>query len=184
MDLRRDLDAFAFLIALGALGAAAVAFVAQRNGAALVMCAICLAGLVLGRLAGVTGAALLVVGLGLTAILWMVWIDPPAGPRVTSSIGHVAGGALAGWALALTMRPRLGPELWRFAALIGVIALTGVWELAELIGDSLLDTGLIPNLRDSAEDVVFGIAGGLCAIVLVGLLPGSRGERADPRADG
>jgi len=184
MELRRELDTLAFLIALGVLAAAAAAFASQRNGAAVLMCAICLTGLMLGRLAGVSGPALLTVGLGLAAILWMVWIDPPASSRKTSALAHLAGGALAGWALALTLRPRLTAELWPFAALACVVALTGVWEAAEWVGDRAIDTGLNPNARHSAEDVFFGTCGGIGAIVLVGLLTRRRDKLPERRDDG
>ena len=184
MELRRELDTVAFLIAVGALTATAAVFAAQRNGAAVLMGAMCLAGLVLGRFAGISGPALLTVALGLAAILWMVWIDPPASNRKTSALAHLAGGALAGWALGLTLRPHFGMQLWPFAALACVVVLTGVWELAEWLGDGVLDTGLNPNVRHSAEDVFFGTCGGIAAIVLVGLVSQRGQRRPERRGDG
>jgi hypothetical protein len=154
------LDALAFVAALAALGAATLWFFAERNGAAVVMCSILLAGLVAGRIARIPGRVLLPVALGLALILWMVWIDPPAGPRKTSALAHAGGGALAGWALATTLRARLTWPAASFAAIIGVLVLAGVWEVAEWIGDRALDTALVPSGRDSAEDILFGCVGG------------------------
>jgi hypothetical protein len=49
-----------------------------------------------------------------------------------------------------------------------VIVLTFVWELGEFAGDRLFDTALIPSKRDSAEDILFGTAGGLVGITFAG----------------
>ena len=175
MELRRsELDAAAFMLALAAIGLAALAFLATRNGAALVMCAILLAGLVAGRLIGVAGTTLLFAALVLGAVLWIVWIDPVAGPRRTSAIAHGTGGALAGWALGQTLRRR-GWRLWAEAAFVAVVALTIGWELAEWAGDRALDTSLVPNRTDSALDVFFGCLGGLAGVGVAGLLS-SRGD--------
>lgn len=160
MELRRsELDGIAFGLALGALGAATLAFLVTRNGAALVMCGLCLTGLLVGRFAGVPGPHLLLVALGLSWILWIVWVDPVAGPRKTSAAAHFGGGALVGWALAEALRRR-GFGAWVPMALAGVLVLAMTWEIGELIGDVLLDTALIPDLGDSAVDVLFGCAGG------------------------
>ncbi len=45
-----------------------------------------------------------------------------------------------------------------------MLVLALVWELGEYAGDRLFDTALIPNKRDSAEDILFGTAGGLVGI--------------------
>jgi hypothetical protein len=170
VELRRsELDAAAFLLALAAIGLASLAFLATRNGAALVMCAILLAGLVAGRLIGIAGVTLLLVALGLGAVLWIVWIDPVAGPRRTSAIAHGAGGALAGWALGQTLRCR-GWRLWAEAAMLAVVALTIGWEVAEWAGDRVLDTALVPNRADSALDILFGCLGGLAGVGVAGLI--------------
>lgn len=170
MELRQpQIDALAFALALGALGAAALAFASARNGAALVMVGLCLAGLVAGRIAGVSGRVLLAVSLGLLVILWAVWIDPPTTARRTSSLAHAGGGALAGWALATTLHRRRWPA-WGLAALSGVLALTVAWEVGEWVGDKLLTTALIPSRIDSAFDILFGSLGGVCGVALAGLL--------------
>ena len=175
MELRRhELDNAAFLLALAAIGLASLAFIATRNGAALVMCAILLAGLVAGRLVGVAGTTLLLVALVLGVVLWFVWIDPVAGPRRTSAIAHGTGGALVGWALGQTLRRR-GVRFWAEVALLAVVALTVGWEIAEWAGDRVLDTALVPNRADSALDIFFGCFGGLAGIGIAGLL--SRGDR-------
>jgi len=165
MELSRHrLDGLAFAAALAALGVATLFFLAERNGAAVVMCSILLSGLVAARAVRVPGRVLLPVALGLAVILWMVWVDPPAGPRKTSALAHAGGGALAGWALATTLRARLSWPAAALAAIIGVLVLAGVWEVAELVGDRVLDTALIPDRRDSALDVFFGGIGGMLGV--------------------
>ncbi len=166
---RQRVDTLAFALALAALVAAGFGFAAARNGAALVMSAICVAGLIAGRLAGISGGVTLAVALGLVAILWMVWVDPLSTPRRTNVLAHSAGGALAGWALATTLLRRRWPG-WAVAAMIGVLALTVAWELGELAGDRILDTALLPSWRDSAYDIFFGCLGGAAGIAGARLL--------------
>jgi hypothetical protein len=118
---------------------------------------------------GVPGRVLLPVAVGLMVILWMVWIDPPAGSRKTSARAHAIGGALAGWAVIEALRHRIRD--WFAVALLAlslVIAVTVLWELGEYAGDGLFDTALIPNRRDSAEDILFGTAGGVVGITFAG----------------
>jgi hypothetical protein len=171
MELRRQgIDALAFAAALATLIATTLWFVADRNGAAVVMCGLCLVGIVGGRIAGISGPTLLGVALGLAVILWLVWVHPPGGPRRTSALAHGAGGALAGWAFAVTLRRRLRWPEWGIAALAGVLVLTVVWELGEYLGDRVLDTSLIASKSDSAFDIFFGAFGGTAAIVLTALL--------------
>ncbi len=148
-----------------------IGFVSERNGAAAIMCAMCLAGLVAGRFAGVPGSVLLPVAFGLVVVLWMVWIDPPVGPRKTSALAHAIGGTLAGWALVEALRHRIRD--WFLVALLAlsvVIVLTLVWEFGEYAGDRVFDTALIPNKRDSAEDILFGTAGGLVGTTFASLV--------------
>ena len=45
-----------------------------------------------------------------------------------------------------------------------VIVLTLIWELGEYAGDRLFGTALNPSKRNSAEDILFGTAGGLVGI--------------------
>jgi hypothetical protein len=164
---RVDLLAFATAVALVAW--AAIGFVFQGNGAATVMCAMCLAGLVAGRAVGVPGRVLLPVAFGLMVVLWMVWIDPPAGSRKTSALAHAIGGALVGWVLIDALRHRIRD--WFAVALLALslaIAATLLWELGEYAGDLLFDTALIPHWRDSAEDILFGTAGGVVGITFAG----------------
>jgi hypothetical protein len=163
--LRPRLDPLAFALALALVAWSAIGFVSERNGAAAIMCAMCLAGLVGGRIVGVPGRVLLPVAFGLMVVLWMVWIDPPASARKTSALAHAIGGTLAGWALVEALR-RQGRD-WLLVALLAlsvVIFLTLVWEFGEYAGDRLFDTALIPNKRDSAEDILFGTVGGLVGI--------------------
>jgi hypothetical protein len=165
--LRPRLDLLAFALALAVVAWLAIAFVSERNGAATIMCAMCLAGLVAGRIAGVPGRVLLPVAIGLTLVLWLVWIDSPVGPHKTSALAHAVGGTLAGWGLVEALRHRIrDPLSVALLALSAVIALTLVWELGEYGGDRLLDTALQPSTRDSMEDIVVGTAGGLVGITL------------------
>lgn len=167
---RRDIDWLAFSLALAALAAISGAFIAQRNGAAAVMCAICLAALVLGRLIGIPGRVLLPVALGLAVLLYVVWIaDLPISPRKVTSAAHATGGLLVGWAFAELLRRRIDWPGWAVAALAAVFALTVTWEIGEMIGDRLLDTGLIPDRRDSAFDIAFGCLGASVSIAAVAL---------------
>jgi hypothetical protein len=167
---RLDLLAFAFALALVAWPA--IRFVSERNGAAAIMCAMCLAGLVAGRIVGVPGRVLLPVAFGLMVVLWMVWIgDVPVGPRKTSALAHAIGGTLAGWALVEVLRHRIRDLLLvALLALATVIVLTLIWELGEYVGDRLFDTALIPRKRDSAEDILFGTFGGLVGITFGGVI--------------
>ena len=167
--LRPRIDRLAFAGALAVLALAAITFVAERNGAATIMCAMCLAGLVAGRIVGVPGRVLLPVAVGLTVVLWLIWIDSPVGWRKTSALAHAVGGTLAGWALVEALRSRIRhPVAVALLALSTVIALTLAWELGEYMGDRLLGTALQPNMRDSTEDVVFGTFGGLVGISFAG----------------
>jgi hypothetical protein len=145
-------------------------FFGARNGAAVVMCALCLTGLLAARLAGFSNRALVPLTAGLVVLLWWVWVDPPAGPRVTSTIAHATGGALAGWALAEFLRGRLASPGWIVVALAAVLALGIAWEIGEYLGDRLLDTALIPDRRDSALDIFFGTLGGAFAVGVAALL--------------
>ena len=166
MDSRRPRpDVLALPLALDLAGWPAIAFVSERSGSATIMCAMCLAGLVAGRIVGVPGRVLLPVAFGLVVVLWMVWIDPPASSWETSALAHAIGGALVGWALVEALRPRLRD--WLPVALVAlslVILLTIVWELGEYAGDRLFGTSLIPSTADSAEDILLGTVGGLAGI--------------------
>jgi len=133
------------------------------------MCGICLAGAVAGRVARVPGPVMLAVALGVLAILWMVWVDPPTSSRRTSALAHAGGGALAGWALATTLLAR-GRRYWAVGALVGILALTVIWEIGELVGDEIFDTALIPKASDSAEDILFGCFGGIAGIATARVL--------------
>jgi uncharacterized protein (DUF697 family) len=165
------LDLLAFGLALALVAWPAIGFVSEHNGAAAIMCAMCLAGLVAGRMVGVPGRVLLPVALGLTLVLGLIWIDSPVGPRKTSAIAHAIGGTLAGWALVEALRRRIrDPLTVALVALSAVIALTLAWELGEYVGDRLLETSLQPNRRDSAEDIFFGTAGGLVGITFGGIV--------------
>ena len=67
----------ALLAALGVLALLSLAFVETRNGAALVMCALCFAGLIAARVAGFSNRALVPVAVGLIAILGVVVLAVP-----------------------------------------------------------------------------------------------------------
>jgi hypothetical protein len=175
---RPRLDLLAFALALALVAWPTIGFVGERNGAAAIMCAMSLAGLVAGRIVGVPGRVLLPVAFGLTVVLWIVWVDPLASPRKTSALGHAIGGTLAGWALVEALRHRIGN--WLSVALLAlstIIVITLVWELGEYAGDRLLDTTLKPNKRDSAEDIFFGTAGGLVGITFAGVVAFLRAPR-------
>ena len=175
MDASRlRIDLFAF--ALGALALLTASFFGARNSGAVLMCALCFAGLLAARLAGFSNRALVPVALGLVVLLWMVWIDPPASSRKTSAIAHFAAGALAGWALAEFLRARISWPAWGVVALVAVGALTIAWELGEYAGDRILDTALQASKTDSALDIFFGSLGGGATVALAWLLAPRRAE--------
>ncbi len=165
MDGRRPrLDLFAF--ALGALALLTVAFFSARNGAALIMCSHLLAGLVCGRLVGLSNRALVPVALGFIVLLYLVWVNPPfdSEDHRNSALVHGLGGVLIGWAAAEYLRGRVAWPLWAIGAVGVVLGLTVVWEIGEYLGDRILDTALIPSKRDSAIDISFGTLGGACGV--------------------
>ena len=168
MDASRfRIDSFAF--ALGGLALLTLAFVVERNGAAVIMCGLCFAGLLTARGIGFSGQALVPLALGLVVILLMVW-SAPLSSWQTSTLAHLAGGALMGWVLAEFLRARFGWPLWALVALAGVCTLTVVWELGEYLGDRTFETSLVPNRRDSAFDIFFGSLGGAIGIGVIWLL--------------
>lgn len=169
MDLRH-LRIDSYLFGALVLAATTLGFVVAQNGAATVMGAMCIGGLIAGRLAGAPNRALVPLAFGLAAILWMVWIEPPAGPRRTTTLAHFAGGALVGWGLAEWMRGRLASSAWPLAAAAGVVVAAVLWEVAEWRADTWLGTGMVPSLRDSVLDVGFGALGGVVGIAISWLL--------------
>jgi hypothetical protein len=163
---RPQLDLLAFAIALALLAWAAASFVSAHNAAASVMCAMCLAGLVGGRVVGVPGRVLAIVALGLVFALWIIWVDRPGDPVTRSALAHGTGGIVAGWAIVEAARR---PSNWAAIAavtLAGVVVIGMLWELGELIGDQVFDTSLIPKVGDSAADITFGTLGGAVGIAL------------------
>jgi hypothetical protein len=176
---RPRLDLVAFSLSLALVAWLALNFVSERNGAGAIMCAICLAGLVGGWIVRVPGTVLLAVAVGLTAVLWMVWVDPPAGGRKTSALAHTTGGVIVGWACVETVRRRLhNPLSMAILALSLVLVLTVLWEVGEYVGDRLLDTALVPSKRDSAEDVFFGTLGGSIGVAFASVV--SQWRRGGP----
>jgi hypothetical protein len=164
---RPQLDLLAFAIALALLAWAAASFVSAHNAAASVMCAMCLAGLVGGRVVGVPGRVLAIVALGLVFALWIIWVDRPGDPVTRSALAHGTGGIVAGWAIVEAARRRTSN--WAAIAavtLAGVVVIGMLWELGELIGDQVFDTSLIPKAGDSAADITFGTLGGAVGIAL------------------
>jgi hypothetical protein len=172
VDTRRPrLDLLAFAVALALVACPTVGFVATQNGGAAIMCAMCLAGLVAGRIVGVPGRVLLPVAFGILVVLSLIWIDSPIGPRKTSAVAHAIVGTLVGWGLVETLRHRIRGRLSvALLALSVVIVLTVVWELGEYAGDRLLGTALNPSKRNSAEDILFGTAGGLVGIAFASVV--------------
>jgi hypothetical protein len=168
---RPRLDLLAFALALALVAFPAIGFVAERNGGAAIMCTMCLAGLVAGRIVGVPGRVLLPVAFGILVALALIWIDSPVGWRKSSAIAHAIGGTLTGWAVVETLRHRIRDRLTvALLALLAVIVLTLVWELGEYAGDRLFGTALNPRWGDSVEDILFGTAGGLVGITFASVV--------------
>jgi hypothetical protein len=171
-DRRLHLDLFVFMLALGAVGVMTLSFFSSRNGAALVMCGICIAGLVAARLIGFSNRALVPAAAGFVVLLYLVWINPPFdSDHRTSALAHGVGGLLVGWAVAEYLRGRIEWPLWAIGAVAVVLGLTVLWEFGEYLGDRVLDTALIPNKRDSAVDIAFGTLGGAFGVMLASLVP-------------
>ncbi|MFI5122352.1 MAG: hypothetical protein ACHQJ5_05610 [Vicinamibacteria bacterium] len=167
---RLRLDLFAF--ALGALALLTYGFFAARNGGAVIMCGLCLGGLVVARLAGFSNRALVPLAFGLVVLLWLVWVNPPPlTDHQTSALAHGSGGLLVGWAVSEYLRGRVEWPLWAIGAVAVVFGLTVLWELGELLGDRAFDTALIPSKRDSAFDIAFGTLGGAVGVLIASLLP-------------
>jgi hypothetical protein len=168
--LRPRLDVVAFSVALALVACPTILFVSERNGGAAIMCAMCLAGLVAGRIVGVPGRVLLPVALGILVVLTLIWIDSPVGPHKTSATAHAIVGTLVGWGVVETLRHRISDRVSvALLALAVVIVLTLVWEFGEYAGDRLFDTALVPRTRDSVEDILFGTAGGVVGITVAGI---------------
>jgi hypothetical protein len=172
VDTRRPrLDRYAFALALVVVAWPAIGFAADGNGAAAIMSAMCFAGLLAGRLVGLPGWVLLSVAFGLAAVLWLLWIDSPVGWRKTSALAHTIGGALAGWALVEGLTRRIGKgRAMALLAVSAVVALAVVWELGEWLADRLFDTALRPKKRDSVEDILFGVAGGVLGVAIASVV--------------
>jgi hypothetical protein len=170
MDGRRlRLDPFAF--ALGALSLLTLGFFTARNGAAVVMCGLCFAGLLAARVVGFSNRALVPLALGLVVLLWVLWVNPPAlTSHQTSALAHASGGVLVGWAVSEYLRGRVEWPLWAIGAVAVVFGLTVLWELGELIGDRALDTALIPSKGDSALDISYGTLGGAAGVLVASLV--------------
>ena len=169
---RLRIDLFAF--ALGALALLTLSFFSSRNGAALVMCAIVITGLVAARFMGFSNRALVPVAAGFIVLLYLVWINPPwdaASDQRNSALIHGIGGVLVGWAIAEYLRGRIEWPLWAIGGVAVVFGLTVVWEIGEYLGDRVLDTALIPSKRDSAVDIAFGTLGGGLGVALAALVP-------------
>ena len=164
-----------FACALGGLALLTLAFVVERNGAAVMMCGLCFAGLLTALGVGFSGRALVPLVAGLVVILVMIW-SAPLSAWPTGTLAHLGGGALVGWVLAEFLRSRFGWPLWALVVLAGVCTLSVVWELGEYLGDRAFETALIPNRRDSALDIFYGSLGGAIGMGVAWLLL-LRGQR-------
>jgi hypothetical protein len=177
MDGRRlRLDPFAF--ALGALSLLTLGFFAARNGAAVIMCSLCFAGLAAARIFGFSNRALVPLAGGLVAILFILWVgDPlPLTSHQLSAFAHASGGVLVGWAVSEYLRGRVGWPTWAIAAMGVVFGLTVLWELGEYVGDRVLNTALETSKTDSALDITFGTFGGAVGTFIATLVPSKLGR--------
>ena len=179
MNARRLLiDPFAF--ALGALALLTYAFYADRNGAAVLMCALALAGVLAARLAGFSNRALVPLAAGLVVLLWVLWVNPPplstrsdqrAGARHGRAFRWLGGlGVPAGPSRVADVGGRRGRRRPRPLRPLG----------ARLLGDRALGTALVPSERDSVLDIAFGTLGGTTGTFLATLLPARRRALAWP----
>ena len=174
MDGRRlRIDLFAF--SLGALSLLTAGFFYARNGAAVIMCSLCFAGLIVARVVGFSNRALVPLAAGLVVLLWVLWVEaPPLSSHQLSAIAHGTGGILVGWAVSEFLRGRVGWPVWAIGAVAVVFGLTILWEVGEWAGDRVLQTALIPNASDSALDITFGTLGGAVGTVIAAVVPSAR----------
>ena len=173
MEGRLRIDPFAF--GLGALVLLTLGFVGARNGAAVIMCSLCLAGLIGARVIGFSSRALAPPAAGLTLLLWIVWLHPPdLTTHQTSALIHGIGGVLVGWAVSEYLRSRIPWPLWAIGAVAIVFGLTVLWELGEWLGDREFDTALNATKRDSAIDISFGTLGGSLGTLVAACVPAPR----------
>lgn len=169
-ESRIRLDPFA--VSLAALAVLTYAFVERRNGAAVIMCATCIGGLVAGRVVGFSNRSLVPLALGLIVVLAVVWAEVlPVSADANSAIAHASGGLLAGWAISEYLRDRYVWALWPLAVLLAVFGLTLLWEVSEYVGDKAFHTALIPSRSDSINDVIFGTLGGMAGMLVSALFP-------------
>src|SRR5262245_23878963 len=111
MERRLRIDAFAF--ELGALALLTLGFVEARNGGAVIMCSLCLAGLITARLLGFSNRALVPLTGGLVVLLWVAWVHPPdLTAHQSSALIHGIGGVLVGWAVSEYLRGKVDWPLW------------------------------------------------------------------------
>jgi hypothetical protein len=167
-----------FVLALGLLAALGTAFYLHRNGGAVIMCAIAGAGLIGGRIIGFSNRSLVPLAVGLVVVLIVIWGELlPVSSHVNSAIAHASGGLLVGWAVSEYLRDRYVWALWPLGVLLSVFAVGVIWELLEYTGDQVFTTDLIPSLRDSINDVTFGVLGGLVGMLIsVAVPPASHRE--------
>ena len=152
------------VLALGALCLLGLGFYAARNAPAVIMCAFCFGGVVVARIGGFSNRAVVPLALGLVALLVFVWSSPPEDALRTSALAHLAGGCLAGWAIAEFLGARTGGATLVVTAIAAVVAITIAWELGEILADRTFDTALTPSKRDSAFDIFFGTLGGTLGV--------------------
>jgi hypothetical protein len=161
-----------FAVALGLLAALDTAFFLHHNGGAVVMCTMVGVGLIAGRLIGFSNRALVPVALGLVVVLVVLWGELlPVSSHVSSAIAHGSGGLLLGWAVSEYLRDRYIWALWPLGVLAAVLAVGVVWELVELAADRAFTTDLNPSLRDSINDVTFGVLGGVVGMLVSVVIP-------------
>ena len=172
MDGRR-LRIALFAFALGALSLLTLGFFVARNGAAVIMCSLCFAGLLAARLIGFSNRGLVPLAGGLVAILFILWVgDPlPLTSHQLSAFAHASGGLLVGWAVSEYLRGRSGWPLWAIGAIGIVFGLTILWELGQYVGDRALNTALEISKTDSALDIAFGTFGGAVGTLVAALVP-------------
>jgi hypothetical protein len=154
-------------LVLAAYPLSAVAFLAAGTEAAAIMLMMGFVGLLAIAAAGLPARVVVPLGLGLLAVLWIVWIEPPGGPRTTSAFAHGTAGALLGWALAESARRREPWPRWGLTALLGVLAIGIGWELCERAADSVFDTFLQLSAGDSALDLSANLVGAALAVVVL-----------------
>lgn len=123
-----------------------------------------LAGLLAGKVAGVSERSLAVIALVLIVLAWPPAMFTSPLPRLTSTISHFVIGALLAWFLRAPVMARwpAASRVW-FVIPVLVLSIGVVWELGEWLADAVFGSDLtvdaLDTLADLGTDFIGAVAG-------------------------